>query len=113
MTKVFLTLAAVLATAAAPGPRASLRMNDIQVVGSHNSYKKRIAPAVFAALEQRDPKLAAALDYDHLTLAQQLDRGVRQLEIDIFADPEGGRFAHPKGEAIAKAAGEQTGFDEA
>lgn len=113
MTKVFLTLAAVLATAAAPAPRAALRMNDIQVVGSHNSYKKRIAPAVFAALEQRDPKLAAALDYDHLTLAQQLDRGVRQLEIDIFADPQGGRFAHPKGEAIAKAAGEQTGFDEA
>ena len=62
MTKVFLTLAAVLATAAAPAPRAALRMNDIQVVGSHNSYKKRIAPAVFAALEQRDPKLAAALD---------------------------------------------------
>lgn len=113
MTKVFLTLAAVLATAAAPAPRVALRMNDIQVVGSHNSYKKRIAPAVFAALEQRDPKLAAALDYDHLTLAQQLDRGVRQLEIDIFADPQGGRFAHPKGEAIAKAAGEQTGFDEA
>ncbi|WP_267432758.1 phosphatidylinositol-specific phospholipase C1-like protein [Sphingomonas sp. GM_Shp_1] len=111
--KVFLTLAAVLATAAAPAPRASLRMNDVQVVGSHNSYKKRIAPAVFAALEQRDPKLAAALDYDHLTLAQQLDRGVRQLEIDIFADPEGGRFAHPMGEKLAKAAGEQTGFDEA
>ncbi|WP_230482767.1 phosphatidylinositol-specific phospholipase C1-like protein [Sphingomonas sp. Leaf21] len=111
--KAFLTLAAVLATAAAPAPQARLRMNDIQVVGSHNSYKKRIAPAVFAALEQRDPKLAAALDYDHLTLAQQLDRGVRQLEIDIFADPEGGRFAHPKGEAIAKAAGEATGFDAA
>ncbi|WP_294248716.1 phosphatidylinositol-specific phospholipase C1-like protein [uncultured Sphingomonas sp.] len=111
--KALLTLAAVLATAAAPGPRASLRMNDIQVVGSHNSYKKRIAPAVFAELERRDPKLAAALDYDHLTLAQQLDRGVRQLEIDIFADPQGGRFAHPKGEAIAKAASEQTGFGEA
>lgn len=111
--KAFLTLAAVLATAAAPAPQAPLRMNDVQVVGSHNSYKKRIAPAVFAALEQRDPKLAAALDYDHLTLAQQLDRGVRQLEIDIFADPEGGRFAHPMGEKLAKVAGEQTGFDEA
>lgn len=113
MTKVFLTLAAVLATAAAPAPQAHLRMNDVQVVGSHNSYKKRIAPAVFAELERRDPRLAAVLDYDHLTLAQQLDRGVRQLEIDIFADPEGGRFAHPMGEKLARAAGEQTGFDEA
>ncbi|MET4898771.1 phosphatidylinositol-specific phospholipase C1-like protein [Sphingomonadaceae bacterium jetA1] len=111
--KACLALAAVLATAAAPAPRAPLRMNDIQVIGSHNSYKKRIAPAVFAELERRDPRLASALDYDHLPLAQQLDRGVRQLEIDIFADPEGGRFAHPKGEAIARAAGEKTGFDEA
>ncbi|WP_454278450.1 phosphatidylinositol-specific phospholipase C1-like protein [Sphingomonas sp. Marseille-Q8236] len=111
--KVILTLAAVLATAAAPEPRAPLRMNDIQVVGSHNSYKKRIAPAIFAELERRDPRLAAALDYDHLTLAEQLDRGVRQLEIDIFADPQGGRFADPKGEAMARAAGERTGFDRA
>lgn len=111
--RTFLTLAAVLATAAAPAPQGPLRMNDIQVVGSHNSYKKRIAPAVFAELERRDPKLAAALDYDHLTLAEQLDRGVRQLEIDIFADPQGGRFADPKGEAMARAAGERTGFDRA
>ena len=111
MKTLLLGAAVVLATAAAPAPQGPLRMNDIQVVGSHNSYKKRIAPAVFAELERRDPKLAAALDYDHLTLAQQLDRGVRQLEIDIFADPQGGRFAHPKGEAIARAAGEQTGFD--
>ncbi|MFE8585091.1 phosphatidylinositol-specific phospholipase C1-like protein [Sphingomonas sp. NCPPB 2930] len=111
--KRILTLAAVLATAAAPAPQRPLRMNDIQVVGSHNSYKQRIAPTVFAELERRDPKLAAALDYDHLTLAQQLDRGVRQLEIDIFADPEGGRFAHPAGEKLARAAGERTDFDEA
>lgn len=113
MNARLLILPAVLATAAAPAAQQPLRMNDIQVIGSHNSYKKRIAPAVFAELERRDPRLAAALDYDHLTLARQLDRGVRQLEIDIFADPQGGRFAHPRGEAIAKTAGEQTGFDEA
>ena len=96
----------------APADRApALRMNDIQVVGSHNSFKARIPAAVMAELRRGDPKTAAALDYYHLPLAAQLDRGVRQIEIDIFADPKGGRYADPKGEAIARAAGETTAFD--
>ena len=48
-----------------------------------------------------------------MPLRRQLDASVRQLEIDVFADPEGGRYADPKGEAWAKAAGEHTGFDRA
>jgi hypothetical protein len=103
---------ALLALAAAT-PATPLRMNDIQVVGSHNSFKRRIPAAVMAELRRRDPKAADALDYGHLPLAAQLDRGVRQLELDIFADPEGGRYADPKGEALAKAAGEATGFERA
>src|SRR6478735_7619257 len=95
-------------SAAAPPPQA---MNDIQVVGSHNSFKARIPAAVMARLRAADPKLAAALDYYHLPLARQLDAGVRPLEIDIFADPAGGRYADPKGEGTARAAGEATGFD--
>jgi hypothetical protein len=93
--------------------RRPLAMNDIQTVGSHNSFKARIPAAVMAKLRAHDPKLADALDYYHLPLARQLDAGVRQLEIDIFADPQGGRYADPKGEAIARAAGETTGFDRA
>jgi hypothetical protein len=100
--------------AAASGP---LRMNDIQVVGSHNSFKTRIPAAVMAELRRRDPKMAEALDYYHLPLSAQLDAGVRQLEIDIFADPEGGRYAAPKGEALLspaeRARAKQEGFDEA
>lgn len=110
-------LAVAVAVAAAPAPTAPAdgppRMNDIQVVGSHNSFKRRIPAAVMAEVRRRDPATAAALDYDHLPLADQLDRGVRQLELDIFADPAGGRYADPKGEALAKAAGEPTGFDRA
>lgn len=94
-----------------------LRMNDIQVVGSHNSFKTRIPAAVMAELRRRDPKMAEALDYYHLPLSAQLDAGVRQLEIDIFADPEGGRYAAPKGEALLspgeRARARQEGFDEA
>jgi hypothetical protein len=88
-------------------------MNDIQVLGSHNSFKARIPPAVMAELRRRDARLADALDYYHLPLPAQLDRGIRQLEIDIFADPEGGRYANPKGERLATAAGERTGFEAA
>ena len=89
------------------------RMNDIQVVGSHNSFKAKIPDAVMAELRRRDPKTAAALDYYHLPLTAQLDRGVRQVEIDIFADPQGGRYADPKGERLARATGEKTAFDRA
>lgn len=90
-----------------------LRMNDVQVVGSHNSFKAQIPAPVMTAIRARDPKAAAGLDYYHLPLSEQLDRGVRQIEIDIFADPTGGRYADPKGEAIARAAGAATGFDRA
>lgn len=109
-----------LAAICAAGPAAlaqpagpALRMNDIQVLGSHNSFKAQIPTAVMADLRRREPKLAEALDYYHLPLRAQLDRGVRQLEIDIFADPQGGRYADPQGERLARAAGERTGFDRA
>ncbi len=110
MLRAMLLAAAVLVSPEAGAQRA---MNDIQVIGSHNSFKARIPVAVMAKIRAADPRLAEGLDYYHLPLAQQLDRGVRQIEIDIFADPEGGRYAAPKGEAWAKAAGETTGFDRA
>jgi hypothetical protein len=48
-------------------------MNDIQVIGSHNSYKEAIAPAEMATLRKSNPKAADTLDYSHppLTAAQQ------------------------------------------
>jgi hypothetical protein len=106
---MFLAAAALVST----GATAQRTMNDIQVIGSHNSFKARIPTAVMAKLRAAEPRLAEGLDYYHLPLTQQLDRGVRQIEIDVFADPKGGRYASPKGEAWAKAAGEVTGFDHA
>lgn len=101
-------VAAALASAAAAAPPA---MNDIQVVGSHNSFKAQIPAAVMQHLRAADPKGADGLDYYHLPLTSQLDAGVRQLEIDIFADPDGGRYADPLGEKWAQQAGEHTSFD--
>jgi hypothetical protein len=101
MRRAMLKAALALALSAPMAVQAGtpLRMNDIQVVGSHNSFKAQIPAPILDSLRARDPRLAEALDYYHLPLSAQLDAGVRQVEIDIFADPAGGRYAHPAGEA--------------
>lgn len=90
------------APSGAPGCSAAavdaLPMNAIQVVGTHNSYKRAIAPVEMAMLRGVNPKVADTLDYSHLPLRQQLDEGARQLEIDIVNDPApGGLYASPVG----------------
>ena len=72
-----------------------VHLNQIQVIGSHNSYHAGFAPSERKYLEMNNPKGLRSLDYHHAPLADQLSGGVRQVEIDVFADPEGGRYAHP------------------
>lgn len=72
-----------------------VHVNQIQVIGSHNSYHTGFAPSEHKFLETHSPKTLHGLDYKHAPLGDQLTGGVRQLEIDIFNDPKGGRFAHP------------------
>jgi len=75
-------------------PVSLLRVNDIQVLGSHNSYHLRPIPVVLAALGVLSQELAESIDYSHLPLTEQLDTyGIRQLELDVFADPEGGLWS--------------------
>jgi hypothetical protein len=73
-----------------------VRINQIQVIGSHNSYHAGFAPSERRFLEKVAPKTLSGLDYSHAPLSMQLSGGVRQLEIDVFRDSKGGRFAHPK-----------------
>jgi hypothetical protein len=82
----------------------ALPMNAMQVIGTHNSYKQAIAPNEWQAIHARNPKAADTLDYSHLPLAQQLDAGARQLEIDYVYDPKPGLYAEPLG---YKAAGDK------
>lgn len=79
-----------------------LPINRIQVIGSHNSYKKAIDPALFKIFAHRDSVSASKLDYEHIPLTEQLDMGLLNLEIDIYADEKGGKYAHPKGLEWAK-----------
>ncbi|HTJ13249.1 MAG TPA: phosphatidylinositol-specific phospholipase C1-like protein [Dinghuibacter sp.] len=74
-----------------------LPLNMIQVIGSHNSYKEAIDPPLFNIIRFMDQSIANSLDYTHLTLSEQLSMGLCNLEIDVYADEHGGKYAHPKG----------------
>lgn len=72
-----------------------LRLNDLLVVGSHNSYKTRIPDNELAVIAKVSARVARNLDYGHATLTAELDAGARQLELDVHHDPEGGRYLTP------------------
>ena len=76
---------------------AAIRLNEIQVLGTHNIYKTAIDAPLMRLLKLEDPAQARALDYAHPPLTEQLDAGLRSLELDVFHDPEGGRYAEPHG----------------
>jgi hypothetical protein len=96
---MFVPLVVLLITALAPNasPQSSsaLRLTDIQIIGTHNSYHAGLAPSELALLRKNNPRAADSLEYRHLPLEQQLDMGVRQFELDVFSDFKGGLFANP------------------
>jgi hypothetical protein len=75
----------------------NIRMNQVQYLGSHNSYHVRAREDLFQVLLAFIPDLAPTLDYSHAPLQEQFDaQGIRQIELDIFDDPQGGLYAnHP------------------
>ncbi len=100
MTKhILFTLALVSASA------QQLKLNEIQLVGSHNSYHSGISPNEMAYMRSVDPKSADSLEYRHPSLTTQLNDGVHQLEIDVYGDAHGGLFSHPAGPGLAAKAG--------
>lgn len=84
--------------------RGQDNMNQTQVIGSHNSYKTGIEKPLMDLILSERPE-ATGLDYAHIPITQQLDLGLRSLEIDVLYDPEGGRFSNPKGLEMLKAQG--------
>ena len=96
---------ALLLLTVAVASAQELRLTDIQIIGSHNSYHSGISPNEMANLRKMNPRAADSLDYRHPALNVQLDAGVRQLEIDVFSDFKGALFAHPVGPSLAAKAG--------
>jgi uncharacterized protein (TIGR03067 family) len=91
-----LAAALLVVTGAATSIAGEPRLDQIQVIGTHNSYHVAPAPAILEWLSGLSRRQAEGLDYTHPPLADQFARlGIRQIELDVFADPKGGLFAEP------------------
>lgn len=88
-----------LAAAKAGGAQRSLRMNEIQVIGTHNSYHRELSKAehgAYDAIFGGAPVYDALLAYSHASLPNQLSRqGARGMELDLYPDSAGGLYANP------------------
>jgi hypothetical protein len=71
---------------------SGLYINQIQFVGSHNSYKQAMPESFVKQLLQLNPKVLASLQYEHGPLGEQLDLGMRKLELDVFYVAEENQF---------------------
>ncbi|MEX2332729.1 MAG: phosphatidylinositol-specific phospholipase C1-like protein [Pseudohongiella sp.] len=91
---LMLPLTPAISSAAEP----DLRLNHVQVLGSHNSYKRLPADRLVSLLDSYREGWADSIHYEHRPLQEQLQLlGIRQFELDVFADPDGGLFAEPAG----------------
>lgn len=137
-----MTAAAALVLSAASGEAQdtgpieaddSVPINEIQVIGTHNSYALPADPRAMAIMAPKLTALAAAmtggmspeqrtamedehpggltdmakmLDYVQMPLQAQLRSGVRSVEIDLQPDPKGGTYADPMPYRELRAKGE-------
>ncbi|KAB1229505.1 phosphatidylinositol-specific phospholipase C domain-containing protein [Chryseobacterium viscerum] len=109
----------------------NVKINQLQIVGTHNSYAQPADPKVldlvtpiingmmqkYSSMMSEDQKakfkeyhpygmnLKEGLNYNHPDFTEQLNANLRGLEIDVYYDPEGGRFTHPATYDILKAKG--------
>lgn len=76
----------------------SIRLNDIRILASHNSYKKKPDARVIRFLQKFKRQLGDDLDpnkmdYGHILLNEQFTKfNIRGIELDIYNDPTGSRF---------------------
>lgn len=83
-----------------------LRLNQLQAIGSHNSYHLAPPAAVLGVIGKFREDAVDAWNYSHPRLGEQLSvGGLRQLELDVFADTRGGLFSNPLGPRLAGIAG--------
>ena len=103
MNRIYFIVAILFIACSAP-ETAEMRMNEIQIIGSHNSYKQAIEESLLKMLLVKDSGVTG-LDYFHIPIKGQLDLGLRSLEIDVLHDPTGGRFKEPIGLGLLKEQG--------
>ncbi len=102
----------LLGVAAGATTAGEPRLNQIQVIGSHNSYHIAPTEAILQLIASTGKSRAQGLDYTHRPLGEQFGQlGIRQIELDVFADPKGGMFADPHLRKLVKNRGKDPGPD--
>lgn len=131
---LLIALVLFLLAAGQDDPAEQLRINQIQVVGTHNSYHQPVdprvlewaAPKVSAAIEQvlkmlppqvrktleeenfanrGIPDIRETLEYYEPALTAQLSAGIRSVELDLHNDPKGGLYSDPGAYKMLRAQG--------
>ena len=87
-----------------------VRINEVQVIGTHNSYHVAPHASIMTIIREDRPNSGAGKEYTHRPLATQFSQlGIRQIELDVRADPTGGLYAKPIGLKVAAQRGLSTG----
>ncbi|MFN8286108.1 MAG: Ca2+-dependent phosphoinositide-specific phospholipase C [Chitinophagales bacterium] len=95
-----------------------LKLNQIQIIGSHNSYKKLPDERVMKFLLKQSKHLGKELDprgidYGHLPFDSQFaGYNIRGLEIDIYNDPKGGLYYKRRINAFVHGVHQKSGVEE-
>jgi hypothetical protein len=91
--------AAPTTTADAPITSAmddEVHLNQVQVIGTHNSYKQMVSPPEEALRRSFIGAGADLMQYQHRPLPEQFQsEKVREIELDVYLDSAGGRYANP------------------
>jgi hypothetical protein len=80
---------------------ANLHLNQVQLVGTAESYKLAPTDAVLSLISMGGKKDAEALDFGEPPIAAQLDAGAHALSFDVAYDPKGGLFKNPAAASMA------------
>jgi len=79
-----------------PAVDSLVHLNQIQTIGSHNSYKEVASPEERSLRESFIGSAEQQLDYNHVPLPEQFaSQKVRQIELDTYIDRQGGLYANP------------------
>jgi len=71
------------------------RLNQVQMMGSHNSYHRELSAAEKKVQEAQNPG-SENLWYSHASIPNQLEsQNIRTLELDLLPDPAGGLYTYP------------------
>jgi len=102
---------ACLTVASLVGPWAAaadepLRIDQLRLLGTHNSYHVAPDPIVSKLIAAAAPAEARSIACTQRPLGEQLrGLGIRHLELDCYRDPDGGLYRSPLGLTLAATAG--------